>query len=474
MINNAAGTITKPDTPTRTSNLSATIDNFGTLRSESGLIDVTGSFPAITGTTLNRGTYEMIAPGKIKLPADITNNKATILLDGATAQLQDTGASGTVINGLGNLSINSGSLTIRNGKSQSVAALAQSGTVVIGTGSTLVAPTYTQSAGTTSLITADSKLQVTDAATVNGGTLRGIGTVQAGGAAGLSVNTTGRLEPGLSGPGTLSVTGKVTLGAGSTLAIDVNGTAAGQADKVVATGVMTVGGKIDLTTGYTPVLGDTTEILTGSSRTGSFTSGAGGDLPGDISWGATYNPTNVVLRASRPSATIEDVSVTEGNADTKLMTFTVTQTESLLTASSVSAQTADGTAVVAGPVVGGSDYEAASGTVTIPFGATTGTFTVPVKGDEIYERDDVLTVGLTSPDNLTLADASATGTISNDEAVPRLVAGSLGVVEKDTGATTNGNVPVSLTPVSAFKTTVDWATAPGTASASDYTAAAAP
>ena len=62
------------------------------------------------------------------------------------------------------------------------------------------------------------------------------------------------------------MTGKVTLGAGSTLAVDVNGTAAGQADKVVATGVMTVGGKIDVTTGYTPALGDTTEILTGSSR----------------------------------------------------------------------------------------------------------------------------------------------------------------------------------------------------------------
>ena len=179
----------------------------------------------------------------------------------------------------------------------------------------------------------------------------------------------------------------------------------------------------------------------------------------------------MVLRASRPSATIDDVSVTEGNAGTKQMTFTVTQTESLLTASSVSAQTADGTALVAGPAVGGNDYEAASGTVTIPFGATTGTFTVLVKGDEVYERDDAFTVGLTSPDNLTLGDASATGTISNDEATPRLVAGSLGSWRRTPGATTNGNVPITLTPVSAFPTTVDWSTASGTASASDYSAA---
>ena len=209
----------------------------------------------------------MIAPGKIKLPADITNNKATILLDGATAQLQDTAAGVTAVNGLANLTVNSGSITVRNGKNQGVGVLAQSGTVVVGTGATLVATSLNQSAGTTSLTAADAKLQTSGAANVTGGTLRGIGTVQTG-AAGLSVNTTGTLEPGLSGPGTLSVTGKVTLGAGSTLAVDVNGTGAGQADKVVATGAMTVGGKIDLTTGYTPALGDTTEILTGSPRTG--------------------------------------------------------------------------------------------------------------------------------------------------------------------------------------------------------------
>ena len=82
----------------------------------------------------------------------------------------------------------------------------------IGAGATLSGPSFTQSAGTTSLTAADSKLTANGAANVNGGTLRGIGTVQTG-VAGLSVNTTGRLEPGLSGPGTLSVTGKVTLGA---------------------------------------------------------------------------------------------------------------------------------------------------------------------------------------------------------------------------------------------------------------------
>jgi Ca2+-binding RTX toxin-like protein len=466
LTNGAAGTITKPDSPTGTSDLSATVDNFGTLRGTSGLINVTGSFPAMPTTRLNRGTYEMIAPGKIKLPGDVTNNAATILLDGATAQLQDA-VSAT--NALANLTVNSGSLTVRNGKTQPVGALGQSGTVVIGTASTLSAPSFTQSAGTTSLTAGDSKLTTTGAANVNGGALRGIGTVQTG-VAGLSVNTTGRLEPGLSGPGTLSVSGKVTLGAASTLGVDVNGTGAGQADKVVATGVMTVGGKIDLATGYTPALGDTSEILTGSSRTGSFTSAAGGDLPGDISWGATYGATNVVLRASRPSATIDDVSVTEGNASTKQVTFTVTQTETLLTSSSVSAQTADGTALVAGPAVGGSDYEANSGALTIPFGQTTATFTVLANGDAVYEHDDVFQAILSAPDNLTIGDGTANGTILNDEAVPSLTASSPKIVEKDTGDTTSATVLVSLSPASAFTTKATWATAAGTASASDFTA----
>ena len=44
-------------------------------------------------------------------------------------------------------------------------------------------------------------------------------------------------------------------------------------------------------------------------------------------------------------------------------------------------------------------------------------------------------------------------------------------MEKDTGATTNGNVPVTLTPVSAFPTTVAWSTAAGSASASDFNTA---
>ncbi len=414
VTNNAAGTITKPDAPSTTSNLSATTDNFGTLRSESGLIDVTGSFPAMPTTRLNRGGYEMIAPGKIKLPGDVTNNQATILIDGNAAQLQDT-ASAT--NGLANLTANGGSLTIRNGKTLAVGTLAQSGTVVVGTGSTLQMPTFNQGAGSTSLTATDALLKATGAANVTGGTLKGIGTVQTG-TAGLSVNTAGRLEPGLSGPGTLSVTGKVTLGTGSTLGVDVNGTGTGQADKVVATGAAAIGGKIDIASGYTPTLGDTAEIVTGSSRTGTFTSASGADLAGDISWGATYGATNVVLRASRPSATIGDVSITEGNTGTKQMTFTVSQDQTLLTSSSVSAQTADGTALVAGPAFGGNDYEATSGAVTIPFEQTSATFTVPIKGDEVYEHDDAFTVGLTSPDNLTIADNSATGTIQNDEAAP--------------------------------------------------------
>src|SRR4029078_13729626 len=98
------------------------------------------------------------------------------------------------------------------------------------------------------------------------------------------------------------------------------------------------------------------EIRPGSCRTGAYTSATGGDLPGDISWGATYNPTNVVLRASRPSATVDDVSVTEGNAGTKQMTFTVTQSQTLLHASSVSARSADGTAGAARACGGGQRY----------------------------------------------------------------------------------------------------------------------
>ena len=89
---------------------------------------------------------------------------------------------------------------------------------------------------------------------------------------------------------------------------------------MTVTGTAAVGGAVDITTGYAVAIGDSFTIITsGGARTGAFTGAVGADLAGDISWGADYLPNSVVLRVSRPTVAIDDVSVAEGNAGTKLL-----------------------------------------------------------------------------------------------------------------------------------------------------------
>ena len=54
-------------------------------------------------------------------------------------------------------------------------------------------------------------------------------------------------------------------------------------------------------------------------------------------------------------------------------------------------------------------------TLTIPAGATAGTIAVPTANDTIDEADETFRLTLSSPTNATLADATATGTITDDD-----------------------------------------------------------
>ena len=76
---------------------------------------------------------------------------------------------------------------------------------------------------------------------------------------------------------------------------------------------------------------------------------------------------------------------------------------------SVDWQTADGTATA------GSDYRAASATLTIPAGSRHAYARVRVVGDTRVEPDETFTVTLSSPVGATVAVPMATGTIVNDD-----------------------------------------------------------
>ena len=71
--------------------------------------------------------------------------------------------------------------------------------------------------------------------------------------------------------------------------------------------------------------------------------------------------------------------------------------------------TSDGTALAA------SDYTAATATLTILAGSTTGTITVLVNADTTFEANETLTLTLSAPTGATLGTAIATGTITNDD-----------------------------------------------------------
>ncbi|MEA9581291.1 putative Ig domain-containing protein [Xanthomonas nasturtii] len=120
-----------------------------------------------------------------------------------------------------------------------------------------------------------------------------------------------------------------------------------------------------------------------------------------------------------PALSIDDVSVNEGNSGTTTLTFTVSLSAASGQTVSVNYSTADGTAIA------GSDYVARSGTLTFAPGVTAQGVAVTVNGDNAVEPNETLTVGLSSASNASIARATGTGTIVNDDAVVTVAPASL-------------------------------------------------
>jgi hypothetical protein len=166
-----------------------------------------------------------------------------------------------------------------------------------------------------------------------------------------------------------------------------------------------------------------------------------------------------------PSLSIADQTITEGNAGTAVATFTVTLSAASGQTVSVAYATSNATAVAPG------DYTAANGTLSFAAGVTTQTFTVSVIGDAIDEANETFTVTLSAPVNATLADATGTGSITDDDGAPQLSIADITVTEGNAGSSL-ATFTVTLLPSSGQAVTVNWATADGTARAGlDYTAA---
>jgi hypothetical protein len=125
-----------------------------------------------------------------------------------------------------------------------------------------------------------------------------------------------------------------------------------------------------------------------------------------------------VHSAPKPTLSVGDVTVNEGNSGTTTMSFPVTLSKASRQAVSVSYATANGSA--AAPA----DYASATGTLSFAPGETSKTIAVSVVADLAIEPDETLTVTLSSPVNATIARGSATGTIKNEDTQVPAPAGS--------------------------------------------------
>lgn len=145
--------------------------------------------------------------------------------------------------------------------------------------------------------------------------------------------------------------------------------------------------------------------------------GAGG--PGDDTIQGCFvdaTGTNRCARATKTwrsliNASINDVTVTEGDTGTTAATFTVALSAAAPAAGvTVRATTANGTAVAPG------DYQSQSNAlVTVPSGQTSASFTVAVVGDLVNEPDETFVVDLSQPTNASITDGQGLGTILDDE-----------------------------------------------------------
>ena len=137
---------------------------------------------------------------------------------------------------------------------------------------------------------------------------------------------------------------------------------------------------------------------------------------------------------------VANASVAEGDTGTASLTFTVTLSPAADDAVAVDWATSKETSDTATP---GTDYTAASGTLSFAAGDTSQTATVTVTGDVVDEPNETLTLTLSNASGAALAsDATATGTITDDDAAP---SGIILVASPDTVTENGGAKTVTVT-----------------------------
>jgi uncharacterized repeat protein (TIGR01451 family) len=167
----------------------------------------------------------------------------------------------TVVQNFGTIAAQSGTLTVSG-----TPFLNSGGVIDVQTGN-LTAMRLTQTAGATQ-VTGPGLLTFTNPFDLQGGLFHGTVNFTANGSV---VNSGGVVHPGAS-PGSITLSGDYTQGAGGTLVTELAGTGASQFDVLNVGGMATLDGVLAVTSfgGFTPMTGDSFAIMTYSSVSGDF------------------------------------------------------------------------------------------------------------------------------------------------------------------------------------------------------------
>ena len=259
--------------------------------------------------------------------------------------------------------------------------------------------------------------------------------------------------------GTTSAVFTVTLSSASSLPISVNwatanGSAVAPSDYATASGTITFAPGETSKTITVPVQGD-------ANVEGDETFFV--NLSNAINAAFTKSQGQATIRNDDAAFYVNDPWIVEGDSGTKNLQFTVYIPYATTKTVTVKYATADGSATA------GSDYTAATGTLTFAPGETSKVVDVTIQGDATPEPSETVLLNLSDPTNAVIADAHGVGTIYNDDTTVSVADAT--IVEGDSGTSTV-LVTVQLSVASSSTVTVNYATQNNSATAgSDYVAA---
>ncbi len=161
-------------------------------------------------------------------------------------------------------------------------------------------------------------------------------------------------------------------------------------------------------------------VIAGAAWNADLPAGGVGNFGFVASAASPATPVNYVINGgtvgtptpSLPKLSIADATLAEGNSGSTNTAFTVRLSAASTSPVTVTYDTSPGTAT------SGTDYAAASGTLTFAAGETSRAISVAVRGDTAVETNETFYVNLLLAAGATIDDGQATGTITNDDIAP--------------------------------------------------------